>query len=353
MSNRKQYVEINNVKSELKSVNIGVPQGSILGPLLFIIYVNDINNASKCFESILYADDTSLNSTLTILRSNRGTLSSNINRELNLINEWLLANKLSLNITKTKYMVFRYKQTPVSNIPNLELHINHSMIEKVSEFDFLGITIEETLSWKSHVSKISNKISKIVGLLSRTKRYLDTSVLIKIYNSLILSHLHYGILCWGFECSSIFKLQKKAIRTICKTKYNAHTDPLFKSLNTLKVVDIFKLQCMKFYQKYSQNNLPSYFSNMFRNAFESDTITTRAATYRRPISTNRSTTKKTLRYEIPQIIFNLPLNLKSKLSTHSLWTIKTLGKSYLLNKYPTNCTKEHCYVCDRHLNQIT
>ena len=170
---------------------------------------------------------------------------------------------------------------------------------------------------------------------------------------MILSHLHYGILCWGFECSSIFKLQKKAIRTICKTKYNAHTDPLFKSLNTLKVVDIFKLQCMKFYQKYSQNNLPSYFSNMFRNAFESDTITTRAATYRRPISTNRSTTKKTLRYEIPQIVFNLPPNLKSKLSTHSLWTIKTLGKSHLLNKYPSNCTKEQCYVCDRHLNQIT
>ena len=196
------------------------------------------------------------------------------------------------------------------------------MIEKVTEFNFLGITLEETLSWKSHISKISNKISKIVGLLSRTKRYLDTSVLIKIYNSLILSHLHYGILCWGFESHKIFKLQKKAIRTICKSKYNAHTDPLFKILKTLKVVDIFKLQCMKFYQKYSQDNLPLYFSNMFQSAFETETITTRAATYRRSIPTNRSTTKKTLRYEIPQVIFNLPPNLKSKLCTHSLWTIK-------------------------------
>ena len=110
---------------------------------------------------------------------------------------------------------------------------------------------------------------------------------------------------------------------------------------------------MKFYHKYSQNNLPLYFSHIFQNAFETETITTRAATYRRPIQTNRSTTKKTLRYEIPQVIFNLPQNLKSKLSTHSLWTIKTLGKSYLLDKYSSNCTKEHCYVCDRHSNQIT
>ena len=112
-------------------------------------------------------------------------------------------------------MTFRYKQTPRVNIPNLELSINQTIIEKVTEFNFLGITLDETLSWKPHLTKVSNKISKIFGILSRTKRYLDTSILLKIYNSLILSQMHYGILCWGFECHKLFKLQKKLSKKGC------------------------------------------------------------------------------------------------------------------------------------------
>ena len=188
--------------------------------------------------------------------------------------------------------------------------------------------------------------------LSRTKRYLDSSVLLKIYNLLILSHLHYGILCWGFDCHKLFKIQKKAIRLICKSKYNAHTDPLFKSLKLLKVNDIFKLQCIKFFQKYSQNNLPKYFLNIFQSEDETETISTRAATYRRPLHTNRSTTKKTIRHEIPRIIFALPHALKTKLRKHSLDTVKTLGKSLLLGEYPINCAKDNCCICGRLIDNM-
>ena len=144
-------------------------------------------------------------------------------------------------------MIFRYPQKPARSVSNLSIYIDGNELSRVQNFDFLGITINETLSWKPHIEKISVKISKVVGVLSKCKRYLHSSVLLKIYNSLILSRINYGITCWGFDNQRIYKLQKKAIRVICKTKYNAHTDPLFQKLNTLKVKDIFQNQCLRFF----------------------------------------------------------------------------------------------------------
>ena len=144
-------------------------------------------------------------------------------------------------------MIFRYPRKRDRSVSNLSIYIDGNELSRVQNFDFLGITINETLSWKPHIEKISVKISKVVGVLSKCKRYLHSSVLLKIYNSLILSRINYGITCWGFDNQRIYKLQKKAIRVICKTKYNAHTDPLFQKLNTLKVKDIFQNQCLRFF----------------------------------------------------------------------------------------------------------
>ena len=251
LSNRVQFVDIDGIKSKPKCIKTGVPQGSILGPLLFIIYMNDINKATDKFEALLYADDTSLSSILkTVWKKDAHDTSININKELMLIHDWLLANKLSLNISKTKFMIFRYPQKPPKSLPNLDIHIDGHKLEKVSNFDFLGLTINETLSWKHHIEKICTKISKVIGIMSRCKRYLQSSVMHKIYNSLILSRINYGITCWGFDTKRIYKLQKKALRVICKTKYNAHTDPLFLKLNTLKAKDIFQNQCLRFFYHF-------------------------------------------------------------------------------------------------------
>ena len=263
---RSQYVEIDGIKSDSQDIKTGVPQGSILGPLLFIIYINDINKVSKAFKSILYADDTSLNTVISFFtQGNTSCLSAKINAEINLIFEWLNSNKLSLNISKTKYMVFRHPQTSLSKIPKLVLSVNDTIIEKVDNFDFLGLVLNEKMSWNSHINKVSRKISSVIGIMSRSRNILDKSILLKIYNSLILSRLHYSILCWGFDTKNVFKLQKKAIRLVCKTKYNSHTDPLFKSLNLLKVDDIFQSKCVSFFYKHENNNLPSYFRNIFNH----------------------------------------------------------------------------------------
>ena len=149
LSNRSQYVEIDDTRSGIKNIRTAVPQGSILGPLLFIIYVNDINKASKKIEAIIYADDTSLNSIIKVFGNNH--TSNNINNELLLVYDWLKANKLSLNISKTKYMMFRYRQNRAKTLPKLDLYIDGNEIQKKNTFDFLGVTLNETLTWNDHI----------------------------------------------------------------------------------------------------------------------------------------------------------------------------------------------------------
>ena len=147
LTNRAQYVEINGTCSNLISIGKGVPQGSILGPLLFIIFINDIHRSSKEFKFITYADDTTLFSSLSsfIPDSNRSmaNASETINSEINKVTDWLIANKVSLNVNKTKFMVFHYYQRILEDTDIQNLMINGSSIERVSEFDFLGLTMNE------------------------------------------------------------------------------------------------------------------------------------------------------------------------------------------------------------------
>ena len=348
LSNRSQYVDIDGVKSDPRGLTTGVPQGSILGPLLFIIYMNDINKVTDKFESILYADDTSLNSILKTFSSNdQVETATNINKELMLIYDWLLANKLSLNIKKTKYMIFRYPQRPANSIPDLSLYINNHMLDRVDTFDFLGLTISETLSWKNHVDKISIKISKVIGILARCKRYIHTSVMIKIYNSLVLSRINYGITCWGFDNKRIYKLQKKALRIICKTKYNAHSDPLFKKMKTLKVKDIFHIRCLSFFYHHEKNNLPTYFRNFISSNIVEHPHNTRQRGNLRNDRTNRISSEKILRYFLPTFLRTVSIDITNSVYTHTLQTVKLKFKNFSLERYESSCSLRQCYVCNR------
>ncbi len=151
----------------MSTLNTGLPQGSIFGPLLFIIYINDIAEASKIFDFIIYADDTTLSTTLEIKNNNAQTTSQVINAELMLVNDWLKLNKLSLNVQKSKYIIFH---TPKKKVDSLHLIIDGTIIERVSDFNFLGLTLDENLNWKGHLNKISNNISKCIGILNKIKR---------------------------------------------------------------------------------------------------------------------------------------------------------------------------------------
>ena len=148
---------------------------------------------------------------------------------------------------------------PQKSIPNIQLMIDGIMIQRVQNFNFLGVILNENLNWGSHISHVSNKISRTIGILNKLKNILPENIKLVLYNSLILPHINYGILSWGYKYDRIFKLQKKAVRIITLSKYNAHTEPLFKYLKVLKILDIIITQELKFYYKYKHKQLPGYF----------------------------------------------------------------------------------------------
>ena len=257
LTNRQQFVKLRNVKSKLIPMLIGVPQGSILGPLLFSIYINDLPKSCPKLNCIMYADDTTLYSSLENFDSNN--IEREINYEWEKVNLWLKANKLSLNVKKTKCMFFDKRKT----LPHINLSLNDVIIENVPKFNYLGIIIDEHLSWNSHTEMIELKVSKAIGIINHLKSIYPQRVLFTLYNSLIISHMLYGILLWGKSdnVDKIAKLQKRAIRTISFSKPIAHTEPLFKTFNLLKFNDIYTLTLMKFFYKLSNDSLPAYFAS--------------------------------------------------------------------------------------------
>ena len=221
-----QYVQIGETESQKLPSVIGVPQGSILGPLLFNIFINDLISSGSVFDLVMYADDTTLVSTLEAFGDRRDpeNIQRNINSELAKIYEWLSLNCLNLNVNKSKFMVF-HKHPKV--IPDLRIQMNNVEIDRVSEFNFLGVIVDEHITWKPHIEKIRVKISRIIGIMRKLQCTLTSSILLKIYNSLILPHFNYGLCSWGFHSDDLFALQKKAVRVVANRPYIAHTDPIF------------------------------------------------------------------------------------------------------------------------------
>ena len=337
LSNRKQYTEIEDTTSTILPIQVGVPQGSILGPILFIIYVNDLPQCSNKFDFIMYADDTTLSSTIDSFSdiNSNASADSLINAEIDKVIEWLKINKLSLNKNKSKYMTFHM---PKKQIQHLTLKIDGINIEKVEEFNFLGLTMDTNLKWKKHTDKISNKCSKITGVLNRLKLLFPQEIKCLLYNSLIVPHINYCITAWGFHRNRITIIQKKAIRIITASSYISHTEPLFKQLNLLKVEDILTLQELKFYFKYNQGILPKYLQNW--NFIPNSKIhnhNTRKITTLHTFKTKHEFAKKTLKYNLPYTINNTPHIVKDKVNTHRFQGFSLYVKQYLIRKYNTNC----------------
>ena len=348
LEDRKQYVEVNGHKSSLLPLNTGVPQGSILGPLLFLIYMNDIPNSSNYFNFLLFADDTSLKSFLdTKLRLPLNQISNTINIELQKVHDWLAVNKLSLNVKKTKFMLFHTSGKDIQSIIP-ELSIGGGIIERVQNFNFLGLKLNEKMSWKPHVDMIANKISKYIGVLNRLKRYLPSFILKTIYNSLIQSNLNYCLTAWGYNCGRLKFIQKKAIRIVCNSKYLGHSLPLLKKSGLLRLEDMFKLNMLKWYHRFINKKLPKYFLDFEIKAQKEihDHDTKSKDTIPPPVPRLHSS-RRCIRNYISIVINSMPKLVIDKVHTHSLKGFSLYTKNYILSTYDTTCVIENCYSCSR------
>ena len=347
LSSRSQYISMGEIKSSLRNINTGVPQGSILGPLLFLIYINDIHTVSNKFDYILYADDTTLVSNTSTFKShnNQLTISENISIELLKISDWIAVNKLSLNAKKSKYILFHHIRNKRDSGTIVNLQINSTKIQRVSDFNFLGVTINEHIDWSPHINKLSNKISRTLGVMNKLKRCLPHAIMKLMYNSLIQTHLYFGITVWGYNCARISKLQKRAIRIISNSRYNAHTEPFFKDLAILKVGDIFKMQCLKLYYNIRHNRTPALFTTLltYNN-------TVHAHNTRQLHDIHISGTRTTLAHKcfskhLPKLLRIFPELVLLKIDTHSYSGFSRYTRQYLLQQYSYLCLIRNCHIC--------
>ena len=259
LTDRQQYTEIGNSLSDMCYIKCGVPQGSVLGPLLFLLYINDIVESSDILKFYLFADDTTI-----FYTSKPNTNTENIlNTEINKVTEWLAANKLSLNISKSNMVTFSLLQ---NKIP-MNIKIDNIPLTKKQCVKYLGVFIDEKLNWKNHIQHVDLKLSKGIGLLSKIRHYVPNSVLKSLFYSFINPYINYSLLNWS--CTATTNLNcirvkvKKAIRIISFKSKQEHTTPLFKKLNILPLDSSIKLKQATFMWKLNHGLIPDNIHSKF------------------------------------------------------------------------------------------
>ena len=262
LSNREQFVSVNGHDSDSLPLTCGVPQGSILGSLLFLLYVNDLPNASSLLTFHLFADDTNI----YYSSKNLDDLESKLNNELKIVAEWMKSNRLALSILKTNFVLFHSKKLKPSKLFNLK--IDGVSIKQVSTVKYLGVTFDSNLTWKNHINELCSKLSKTVGIFSKLSYNVNIDILIMLYYSLIYPFLIYGVQVWGLTYPTYLKpvttLQKRIARIMTFSEPMSHSEPLLKSLNLLKFNDIIHSEILSFVYQWFHKLVPSCFLDVFK-----------------------------------------------------------------------------------------
>ena len=262
LKNRYQYTNVRKFMSSYTKVSCGVPQGSCLGPLLFLLYINDISLISN-FDATLFADDTCL----MMADNNLKNLEHKVQIELKKVNSWLCQNKLSLNFSKTNYMLIN-KQPLKTCQCNFEIVLNGITINRAHTVKYLGLFIDDNLKWTSQINYLSTQLARCTGLFYRLRNFVSRETLCMLYYSLVYSRIQYEITAWATAnktSQEIIRVRlNKILRIILFRNLYTPTSQMYKELQVLKVEDIYQLELAKFMYQLHHNQLPKNFYHSFR-----------------------------------------------------------------------------------------
>ena len=314
LSDRRQYVVFNNAQSEIAAQDIGVVQGSRLGPLLYDIYANDFNSLCALQENILYADDTCC----VYVGDNLIDLTAHVNNRLSVINDWCCENKLFLNRKKSEFMVITTKNIDI--VP--ELFIGTDKLKPVNSFKYLGVNIGSDMKFHTHVDNLCTRISQVCGASFRIRRHIDLPSARKLYFSTFYTIVQYCIAIYGgflilnCEAQKLMKLQDKMMKNVF-LKFFPSSDNLYKSLNILKLSDIYKLRVgVLMYRTIVLNECPTIQNNLVIS-YPQHNYTTRNSNLLIPPFPRVEAIRMNFQYQFVQIWNNIPDHIKHKPSLNA------------------------------------
>ena len=322
---------VNGHESDSLPLTCGVPQGSVLGPLLFLLYANDLTNASSLLTFHLFADDTNIYYSC----KNLDDLESKLNHELKIVAEWMKSNRLALSILKTNFILFHSKKLKPSKLLNLK--IDGVNIKQVFTVKYLGVTFDSNLTWKNHINELCSKLSKTVGIFSKLRYNVNIDILIMLYYSLIYPFLIYGVQVWGLTYPTYLKpvttLQKRLARILTFSEPMSHSEPLLKSLNLLKFNDIIHSEILSFVYQWFHKLVPSCFFDFFKPISSIHEYPTRQSLNENLFIKSIRTTQygiRSLHYTGSNLWNSLPITIK-QITPFSRFR-KTL-KKYIIDSY--------------------
>ena len=342
LKDRMQLVQIpSGEKSELRAVNIGVPQGSVLGPLLFLLYMNDLAFCVPEFYTILFADDTSL----SLAGSNYYELLIQFNTLLSKVTQWLQINLLSLNVGKTKYFLFK---NPREEIVQRQVFMDGLEIARIGKgqksetYKYLGVLIGEDLTFSEHVSRIKGKLISASFMLNQSKSFLPFKARLQVYRSIFESHLNFATVVWSINGNAVSKLnpvQQKALKSVFLMPFKSHVTPRLPAFNIMKVEQIITSVRAKFIHNLRKGKLPTEFASLASLvSLDDDSIRSSRFSI---FNYKQVNDKATPKYHVIKSWNNLPFEVKSSQPDDFLDSLKLYFNS--CNEQP--CELERCWLC--------